>query len=295
MTLAQRLYEAGHITYMRTDSVNLSDDARKGAKAEIIKAYGEKFAKSRQFKGKSKGAQEAHEAIRPTSFENHSINADRDEQRLYDLIWKRAIASQMSDAQLERTNVKIEANKHDKFFTSNGEVIKFEGFLKVYLEGSDEEDEEQSGMLPALKENQPLENNYISATERFSRPPYRYTEASLVKKLEELGIGRPSTYAPTISTIQNRNYIEKGSIDGVEREFVQLLLKKDKIAEKTLTETVGSDKGKLVPTAVGMVVNDFLVNHFSNILDYNFTAKVEQNFDDIAEGKEEWAHMMKEF
>ncbi|MGY5846392.1 type I DNA topoisomerase [Salegentibacter sp. HM20] len=295
MTLAQRLYEAGHITYMRTDSVNLSDDARKGAKAEIIKAYGEKFAKSRQFKGKSKGAQEAHEAIRPTSFENHSINADRDEQRLYDLIWKRAIASQMSDAQLERTNVKIEANKHDKFFTANGEVIKFEGFLKVYLEGSDEEDEEQSGMLPAMKEGQPLDNIFISATERFTRPPYRYTEASLVKKLEELGIGRPSTYAPTISTIQNRNYIEKGSVDGVEREFVQLLLKKDKLAEKTLTETVGSDKGKLVPTAVGMVVNDFLVNHFSNILDYNFTAKVEQNFDDIAEGKEEWAHMMKEF
>ena len=295
MTLAQRLYEAGHITYMRTDSVNLSDDARKGAKAEIIKAYGEKFAKSRQFKGKSKGAQEAHEAIRPTSFENHSINADRDEQRLYDLIWKRAIASQMSDAQLERTNVKIEANKHDKFFTANGEVIKFEGFLKVYLEGSDEEDEEQSGMLPAMKEGQPLNNIFISATERFTRPPYRYTEASLVKKLEELGIGRPSTYAPTISTIQNRNYIEKGSVDGVEREFVQLLLKKDKLAEKTLTETVGSDKGKLVPTAVGMVVNDFLVNHFSNILDYNFTAKVEQNFDDIAEGKEEWAHMMKEF
>ncbi|MDT0687500.1 type I DNA topoisomerase [Autumnicola psychrophila] len=295
MTMAQRLYEAGHITYMRTDSVNLSDDARKGAKKEILKAYGEKYAKSRQFKGKTKGAQEAHEAIRPTSFENHSVNADRDQQRLYELIWKRAIASQMSEAQLERTNVKIEADKHDKQFTANGEVLKFDGFLKVYLEGSDEEDEEQSGMLPALKQNESLENEYISATERFTRPPYRYTEASLVKKLEELGIGRPSTYAPTISTIQNRKYIDKGSVDGNERDYAQLFLKQNKISEEKLTETVGSDKGKLVPTATGMVVNDFLVNHFSNILDYNFTAKVEQNFDDIAEGNEEWTHMMKEF
>ncbi|MDT0675472.1 type I DNA topoisomerase [Autumnicola musiva] len=295
MTMAQRLYEAGHITYMRTDSVNLSDDARKGAKQEILKAYGEKYAKTRQFKGKSKGAQEAHEAIRPTSFENHSVNADRDQQRLYELIWKRAIASQMSEAQLERTNVKIEADKHDKQFTANGEVLKFDGFLKVYLEGSDEEDEEQSGMLPALKENEALQNLFISATERFTRPPYRYTEASLVKKLEELGIGRPSTYAPTISTVQNRKYIEKGSVDGSEREYAQLVLEKDKVSEKTLSETVGSDKGKLVPTATGMVVNDFLVNHFSNILDYNFTAKVEQNFDDIAEGNEEWTHMMKDF
>lgn len=295
MTLAQRLYEAGHITYMRTDSVNLSDDARTGANNEILKAYGKEYAKSRQFKGKSKGAQEAHEAIRPTNFENHSVNADRDEQRLYELIWKRAIASQMSEARLERTNVKIEADKHDKFFTANGEVLKFDGFLKVYLEGHDDEEEEQSGMLPALKENDALENNFITATERFTRPPYRYTEASLVKKLEELGIGRPSTYAPTISTIQNRNYIEKGSVEGVERDYVQFVLEQGKIAEKKLKETVGSDKGKLVPTAVGMVVNDFLVNHFSNILDYNFTAKVEQNFDDIAEGNEEWTHMMKEF
>ncbi|MDT0691440.1 type I DNA topoisomerase [Salegentibacter sp. F188] len=295
MTMAQRLYEAGHITYMRTDSVNLSDDARKGAKKEILKAYGEEYSKFRQFKGKTKGAQEAHEAIRPTSFENHSVNADRDQQRLYELIWKRAIASQMSEAQLERTNVKIEADKHDKQFTANGEVLKFDGFLKVYLEGSDEEDEEQSGMLPALKQNESLENEYISATERFSRPPYRYTEASLVKKLEELGIGRPSTYAPTISTIQNRKYIDKGSVDGNERDYAQLTLKQNKISEEKLTETVGSDKGKLVPTATGMVVNDFLVNHFANILDYNFTARVEQNFDDIAEGNEEWTHMMKEF
>ncbi|HEY9185497.1 MAG TPA: type I DNA topoisomerase [Salegentibacter sp.] len=296
MTMAQRLYEAGHITYMRTDSVNLSDDAKKGANAEILKAYGDKYAKTRNYKGKAKGAQEAHEAIRPTSFENHTVNADRDQQRLYELIWKRAIASQMSEAQLERTNVKIEADKHDKHFTANGEVIKFDGFLKVYLEGHDEEEtEEQSGMLPALKESQKLLNKYITATERFTRPPYRYTEASLVKKLEELGIGRPSTYAPTISTIQNRNYIEKGSVEGIDRDYIQFVLSKDKISEKKLTETVGSDKGKLVPTAVGMVVNDFLVNHFANILDYNFTAKVEQNFDDIAEGNEEWTKMMKDF
>ncbi|MBZ9730846.1 type I DNA topoisomerase [Salegentibacter sp. JZCK2] len=298
MTMAQRLYEAGHITYMRTDSVNLSEDARKGANEEILKAYGDKYAKSRQFKGKTKGAQEAHEAIRPTNFASHSVRADRDEQRLYELIWKRSIASQMSEAQLERTNVKIEASKHDKQFTANGEVLKFDGFLKVYLESTDDDDdeaEEQNGMLPALKENQPLNNKYITATERFTRPPYRYTEASLVKKLEELGIGRPSTYAPTISTIQNRNYIEKGSVDGTEREYLQFVLKGENIKENKLTENVGSDKGKLVPTAVGMVVNDFLVNHFSNILDYNFTARVEQSFDDIAEGNEEWTHMMKEF
>ena len=295
MTMAQRLYEAGHITYMRTDSVNLSDDARKGAKDEILKAYGEKFSKTRQFKGKSKGAQEAHEAIRPTLFENHTVNADRDQERLYELIWKRAIASQMSDAQLERTNVKIEADKHDKNFTANGEVLKFEGFLKVYLEGSDDEDEEQEGMLPALRVHEKLGNNYITATERFTRPPYRYTEASLVKKLEELGIGRPSTYAPTISTIQNRNYVEKGSVDGQERKYVQLTLKNDKYSEKELTENIGSDKGKLVPTAVGQVVNDFLVMHFANILDYNFTAKVEQSFDDIAEGNEEWTEMLRSF
>ncbi|PRX52381.1 type I DNA topoisomerase [Salegentibacter salegens] len=297
MTMAQRLYEAGHITYMRTDSVNLSEDARKGANKEILKAYGDKYAKSRQFKGKTKGAQEAHEAIRPTNFASHSVRADRDEQRLYELIWKRAIASQMSEAQLERTNVKIEASKHDKQFTANGEVLKFDGFLKVYLESTDDDEdaEEQNGMLPALKENQPLNNKYITATERFTRPAYRYTEASLVKKLEELGIGRPSTYAPTISTIQNRNYIEKGSVDGTEREYLQFVLKGENIKENKLTENVGSDKGKLVPTAVGMVVNDFLVNHFSNILDYNFTARVEQSFDDIAEGNEEWTHMMKEF
>ncbi|HET8885430.1 MAG TPA: type I DNA topoisomerase [Salinimicrobium sp.] len=295
MTMAQRLYEAGFITYMRTDSVNLSEDARKGAKQEILSAYGEKYSKTRQFKGKSKGAQEAHEAIRPTNFAVHKVQADHDQQRLYELIWKRAIASQMSEAELERTNVKIEADKHDKHFTANGEVLKFDGFLKVYLEGKDEEDEEQEGMLPAMKINEKLEKNYISATERFTRPPYRYTEASLVKKLEELGIGRPSTYAPTISTIQNRNYVEKGSVEGTERKYVQFVLENNKIKEENLSEMVGSDKGKLVPTDVGMVVNDFLVTHFSNILDYNFTAKVEEDFDDIADGLQEWTKMMRNF
>lgn len=294
--MAQRLYEAGHITYMRTDSVNLSDEAKQGANDEILKTYGEQYAKPRGYKGKTKGAQEAHEAIRPTDFSSHTVPAERDQQRLYDLIWKRAIASQMSEARLERTNVKIASDKHDKIFTANGEVIKFDGFLKVYLEGHDEEEsEEQGGMLPVLKENETLSASFITATERFTRPPYRYTEASLVKKLEELGIGRPSTYAPTISTIQNRNYIEKGSVEGQEREYIQFLLQGDKIQEKQLKETVGSDKGKLVPTAVGMVVNDFLVNHFANILDYNFTAKVEENFDEIAEGNEEWTKMMKDF
>jgi len=295
MNMAQRLYEAGHITYMRTDSVNLSDEAKKGAAHEINSAYGEKYLNARNYKGKSKGAQEAHEAIRPTHFENHSVPAERDQQRLYELIWKRAIASQMSDAQLERTNVKIEADTHERQFTANGEMLKFDGFLKVYLEGKDDEEEEQAGLLPAMKNGDTLNSEYITATERFTRPPSRYTEASLVKKLEELGIGRPSTYAPTISTIQNRKYIEKGSIDGKEREYVKFKLKADKIVEKTLSEMVGSDKGKLIPTDVGMVVNDFLVQHFSNILDYNFTAKVEQDFDDIAEGNEKWTEMMNEF
>lgn len=295
MTMAQRLYEAGLITYMRTDSVNLSDEARKGAEKEIIDAYGKEYSKERNFTGKTKGAQEAHEAIRPTDFSRHSVNIDRDQARLYELIWKRAIASQMSEAQLERTNVKIEANTHDQTFTANGEVIKFDGFLKVYLEGTDDEDTEQDGMLPAMKVNETLLNNYITATERYTRPPYRYTEASLVKKLEELGIGRPSTYAPTISTIQNRNYIEKGTVEGLEREYTQLTLAEGKVKDKKLTEKVGSDKGKLVPTDIGMIVTDFLVNHFESILDYNFTAKVEDQFDDIAEGKEDWKAMMKTF
>lgn len=295
MTMAQRLYEAGLITYMRTDSVNLSDEARNGAKAEIESAYGSKYSKPRNYTGKSKGAQEAHEAIRPTDFSRHSVDIDRDQARLYDLIWKRAIASQMSEAELERTNVKINASTHKEQFTANGEVITFEGFLKVYLEGNDDEDSEQEGMLPAMKTNETLLNNYITATERYTRAPYRYTEASLVKQLEELGIGRPSTYAPTISTIQNRNYVEKGNVDGVEREYSQLTLKKGVVKDKLLTEKVGSDKGKLVPTDIGMIVTDFLVAHFESILDYNFTAKVEDQFDDIAEGKENWTKMMKNF
>jgi DNA topoisomerase-1 len=295
MQNAQRLYEAGLITYMRTDSVNLSDEARKGAKAEIEDAYGDKFSKSRQYKGKSKGAQEAHEAIRPTDFKKHSVNIEYDQARLYDLIWKRAIASQMSDAELERTNVKIDASTHNETFTANGEVITFEGFLKVYLEGTDDEDTEQEGMLPAMKVNETLLNSYITATERFSRAPYRFTEASLVKQLEELGIGRPSTYAPTISTIQNRKYVEKGSNEGVERDYTQLLLQQGKLTDNSLNEKVNSNKGKLIPTDIGMIVTDFLVTHFANILDYNFTAKVEADFDEIAEGKEDWKKMMKSF
>ncbi|WP_166963251.1 type I DNA topoisomerase [Yeosuana marina] len=295
MTMAQRLYEAGLITYMRTDSVNLSDEARKGAQKEIESAFGSKYSKPRNYTGKAKGAQEAHEAIRPTDFSLHSVDIDRDQSRLYDLIWKRSIASQMSEAELERTNVKISASTHKELFTANGEVITFDGFLKVYLEGTDDEDVEQEGMLPAMKTNENLLNNYITATERYTRPPARYTEASLVKKLEELGIGRPSTYAPTISTIQNRNYVEKGAVDGVKREYAQLTLKKGNVKEKVLSEKVGSDKGKLVPTDIGMIVTDFLVNHFEHILDYNFTAKVEEDFDDIAEGKEDWTKMMKNF
>lgn len=295
MTMAQRLYEAGLITYMRTDSVNLSQEAINGAKAEIESAYGVKYSKPRNYTGKTKGAQEAHEAIRPTDFAVHSVDIDRDQARLYELIWKRAIASQMSEAELERTNVKISASTHDDLFTANGEVITFEGFLKVYLEGTDDEDTEQEGMLPAMRTGEALNSKYITATERYTRPPYRYTEASLVKQLEELGIGRPSTYAPTISTIQNRNYVEKGSVEGVERKYVQLTLKNGQVKEKELTEKVGSDKGKLVPTDIGIIVTDFLVNHFENILDYNFTAKVEEDFDAIAEGKEDWSKMMKDF
>ena len=295
MTMAQRLYEAGLITYMRTDSVNLSDEARNGAQREIEAAYGSEYSKPRNYKGKAKGAQEAHEAIRPTDFSRHTVNIDRDQARLYELIWKRAIASQMSEAQLERTNVKISATTHNELFTANGEMIKFDGFLKVYLEGTDDEDNEQDGMLPKLTVNELLLNNIITATQRFTRPPYRFTEASLVKKLEELGIGRPSTYAPTISTIQNRGYIEKGTVEGVARKYSQLTLQDGAIADVTLTENVGSDKGKLVPTDIGMIVTDFLVNHFETILDYNFTAKVEEDFDEIAEGKVDWEKMIKAF
>lgn len=297
MQVAQRLYEAGLITYMRTDSVHLSKEAIDAAKDAIIKNYGKDYSKVRNFKGKTKGAQEAHEAIRPTDMMDQSPSLERDQAKLYELIWKRTLASQMSDAELERTNVKIKTNTYKEEFTANGEVIKFDGFLKVYLEGTDEEDiaEEQEGMLPAMREGEQLVNRYITATERFSRAPYRFTEASLVKKLEELGIGRPSTYAPTISTIQNRGYIEKGSIEGVQRKYVQLLFKSDKISTKQLTENVGSDKGKMVPTDIGVIVTDFLVSHFESIMDYHFTAKVEEEFDEIASGEEDWQKVMKNF
>jgi DNA topoisomerase I len=295
MQLAQRLYEAGLITYMRTDSVNLSKDAMDAAQAEIIKSYGKEFSKPRTFTNKSKGAQEAHEAIRPTDMSRHTVNIDRDQARLYDLIWKRTLASQMADAELERTNVKIEANNHQEVFTASGEVIKFEGFLKVYLEGNDDDEDEQEGMLPAMKVNEKLINNYITATERYSRPPSRYTEAALVKKLEELGIGRPSTYAPTISTIINRSYVEKGTLEGQERKYTQLTLQSGKVSDTILKENTGSDKGKLVPTDIGNIVTDFLVKNFDAILDYNFTAKVEQDFDEIAEGNINWTKMMQEF
>ncbi|MEZ4810639.1 MAG: type I DNA topoisomerase [Allomuricauda sp.] len=297
MQVAQRLYEAGLITYMRTDSVNLSNEALNAAKDAIVQNYGESYSKVRNYTGKTKGAQEAHEAIRPTDMKLQSPSLERDQAKLYELVWKRTLASQMSDAELERTNVKIKASTHQEEFMANGEVIKFDGFLKVYLEDTDEEDrmEDQEGMLPAMHIGDILQNNFITATERFTRPPYRYTEASLVKKLEELGIGRPSTYAPTISTIQNRGYVEKGTIEGVERGYVQLVLESGKLAESRLSETVGSDKGKLVPTDIGMIVNDFLVSHFTKILDYNFTAKVEEDFDEIAAGDEDWQQMMKDF
>ena len=295
MSNAQRLYEAGHITYMRTDSVNLSNQALAEASEVITKFYGEDYAKTRTFKTKNKGAQEAHEAIRPTRLASMKIDAARDEQRLYELIWKRTIASQMSDAKLERTTAQICADKHQVLFTARGEVITFEGFLKVYLEGNDDEEEAAEGLLPKMSKGDLLTSKMITATERFSRPPARFTEASLVKRLEELGIGRPSTYAPTITTIMNRKYVEKGTLEGVNRNYTQLTLEGNDVIKKTLTERVGSEKGKLVPTDVGRLVNDFLVANFANIVDYNFTAKVEQDFDSIALGKEDWKSMMKSF
>ena len=295
MQVAQRLYEAGLITYMRTDSVNLSVDARNAAEEEITNYYGKEFSKQRVFKSKVKGAQEAHEAIRPTNMKMHTIDTEYDQNRLYDLIWKRTLASQMSDAQLERTNVKIENSVNEKIFTANGEMIKFEGFLKVYLEGNDNEEEEQAGMLPNLKINDKLEYTFINATQRFTSPPYRFTEASLVKQLEELGIGRPSTYAPTISTVQRRGYVEKGQNEGYERNYEQLVLASGLVNDQTLSERTGSDKNKLIPTDIGNIVNDFLVANFSNILDFGFTAKVESSFDDISEGDENWTEMIKGF
>ena len=295
MQLAQRLYESGLITYMRTDSVNLSPEALSAAKQEIVKSYGEAYSKTRQYTSHSKGAQEAHEAIRPTDMTAHTVRAEADQVRLYELIWKRTIASQMSDASLERTQVKVNASTHTEPFIGSGEVIVFDGFLKVYLEGKDDEEEEDEGMLPAMKVGESLTSKHITATQRFTRPPFRYTEASLVKKLEELGIGRPSTYAATISTIQNRGYVERSSLEGESRPYLQLSLIKNEIKEKKLTENVGADKGKLIPTDIGMIVNDFLITHFATIVDYNFTAKVEEEFDDIASGKEDWAKMVGRF
>lgn len=295
MVVAQRLYEAGLITYMRTDSVNLSDDAKAAAQEEISSSYGKEYSAPRNYTTKSKGAQEAHEAIRPTNMSTRTVQVESDQARLYELIWKRTLASQMSDAQLERTNVRISNDKNQEIMTANGEVITFEGFLKVYLEGDDVEDEEQAGMLPKLYVNEGLDYTYIKATERYTKAPYRYTEASLVRKLEELGIGRPSTYAPTISTIQRREYVIKGTVEGKDRSYTELSLSDGNVSNQILTEKVGADKGKMVPTDIGRIVNDFLVENFASIMDLSFTANVEKEFDDIADGKENWTEMIKEF
>lgn len=295
MNIAQRLYESGLITYMRTDSLNLSDFAIKSANEEIVSAYGKEYAKTRKFKTNKTGAQEAHEAIRPTNFSLHSAGVDAQQKRLYQLIWKRAIASQMSEAKLEKTKVTINIKGATENFIANGEVIKFEGFLKVYLEGTDDENIEQKGMLPPMNIGDNLTPTIITATEKFTRPPARYTEASLVKKLEELGIGRPSTYAPTISTIQKRGYVERKEKEGKKRNYIQYLLKDNKIEKIIKSETYGADKNKLIPTDIGFVVNDFLIKNFKKVLDYNFTANVEKEFDDIAQGLMEWTNMLKKF
>lgn len=295
MSVAQKLYEAGLITYMRTDSVNLSDDALAAAGAEVRKAYGEDYAKTRKYRSKSKGAQEAHEAIRPTYFDRHSAGTLDDQRRLYQLIWRRAIASQMSDAQLERTVFRIGTPEQSYEFVARGEVIKFEGFLKVYLEGRDDEDEEESGLLPTCKKGEKLSYRDITATQRFTKHPARFTEASLVKKLEELGIGRPSTYAPTISTIIKREYVEKSNLEGLKRSYLQMSLSEGTIKDQSLSETTGADKNKLIPTDIGNVVNGFLTEHFDNVLAYNFTAQVEAQFDNIAQGGEEWTEMLHRF
>ena len=303
MMVAQRLYEAGRITYMRTDSVNLSSLAINTSKDEIVRLYGEEYSKVRMYHTHSKGAQEAHEAIRPTYIDNVSIEGTSQEKRLYDLIWKRTIASQMADAQIEKTTVNIAMESedgkttNDLQFIANGEVVAFEGFLKVYHESTDDEDagEEFSHALPIMHEGEELERREIVSTERYSQNPNRYTEASLVRKLEELGIGRPSTYAPTISTIQQRDYVHKGDRKGEERKYAVDSLLGLKITSKTKKEMAGADKGKLIPTDIGMVVNDFLMENFPEIMDYNFTAKVEQEFDKIAEGKAEWNKEMKVF
>lgn len=299
MMVAQRLYENGRITYMRTDSVNLSKLCIGAAKEEVVKLWGEAYSKPRNFQTHSKGAQEAHEAIRPTYMSDSQIEGTQQEKRLYDLIWKRTAASQMTDAQIEKTTVTIDVSGANEKFVATGEMIVFDGFLKVYRESTDDDDannqEDSTHLLPVLKRGDELQRNEIISTERFSQGPARYTEASLVHKLEELGIGRPSTYAPTISTIQQREYVQKGDKKGEERQYTIDSLKGIKITTRNRKETAGNEKGKLLPTDIGIVVNDFLINNFPGIMDYHFTARVEQQFDRIAEGKEGWKKMMKAF
>lgn len=297
MMVAQKLYESGKITYMRTDSVNLSGLAINTAKSEIESVYGKQYSKVRKFSTKSKGAQEAHEAIRPTYMSEHSVAGTAQEKKLYDLIWKRTIASQMADAELEKTTITIGISNNSDFkFTAIGEVIKFDGFLHVYLEGTDDENiDNETSLLPSVKPLEPMDMKETTATERFTQRPSRYSEAALVRKLEELGIGRPSTYAPTISTIQNREYVEKSNIEGTERQYNILTLKKDKISDAQKTEITGADKGKLIPTDTGIVVNDFLTEYFPGILDFNFTANVEKEFDHVAEGGEDWTQLIDKF
>ena len=298
MMVAQHLYENGRITYMRTDSVNLSSLCLQASKDEIIKTWGKEYCKTRQYHTQSKGAQEAHEAIRPTDMSKPTIEGSMQEKRLYELIWKRTAASQMADAEIEKTTVNISVSGCQEQFVTGGEVIKFDGFIKVYHESTDDEeqrDDESMRLLPPLEEGMPLTRREVAAVQRFTQSPMRYNEASLVHKLEELGIGRPSTYAPTISTIQQREYVHKGDKKGEERTYTVDTLKGKQISQSTRTEIVGSDKGKLLPTDIGIVVNDFLMQYFPGIMDYNFTAKVEQKFDEIAEGGELWTDMMKDF
>jgi len=295
MNVAQRLYESGKITYMRTDSVNLSNDAREACSDEINSSYGSEYSFSRSFSTKSKGAQEAHEAIRPTDMSKHTVDGESSHQKLYSLIWKRTIASQMSDAQLERTTAKIKISTNDEQFVAKGEMIKFDGFMKVYMEGKDDDTEEQDGMLPKLNINDVLEMNEITAIERFTRHPARYAEASLVKKLEDLGIGRPSTYASIITTIQKRGYVVKENRDGVKRNYQFLMLKDGEITSEVKNENTGAEKNKMFPTDIGVIVNDFLVTHFDGVLDYGFTAGVENEFDEVAEGKKKWNDMLEGF
>lgn len=295
MMVAQRLYESGYITYMRTDSVNLSSLCIGACKKAIGEMYGEKYIKTRQYSTSSKGAQEAHEAIRPTYMDNTTIEGSVPEKRLYELIWKRTIASQMADAQVEKTTVNIAISKSEENFVATGEVTLFDGFLHVYLESTDDESSTDTAILPVMSKGEQLTPLEITATERFTQHPPRYTEASLVRKLEELGIGRPSTYAPTISTIQQRGYVEKGNKSGSSRKYTVITLKGNKITSKESKETVGAEKAKLMPTDIGIVVNDFLLEYFPEIMDYNFTATVEKEFDDIAEGNKEWVALIKEF